>query len=128
MACTHLDQRAILLIKITDMLTECDRSIKDICRETGAYHATVSRMIKDGIKKGRFVCVAKTKRVITDDGLWGGVIAARYSVAEGREQRAETLIYRLLDKLVDHPLDEHEIALVREAQQFINVEIFRGEL
>lgn len=41
--------------------------------------------------------------------------------ARARAQEAEDIIYRLLDRLLNVPLDAGGIGLVREAQQFIGM-------
>ena len=118
MTATKIISRAAVLEKMTAMMTGANVSVREICEETGSSHSTISRMIASGIKDGSFVCVVKTQRLLKS-GFLNGVRAARYTVSETREQAAETLIYRLIDKLVEHDLDDHEVALVREAQIFI---------
>jgi len=107
---------------IRDLLCAQDYSIAEIVEESGIAYGTVRAFIKRHEKSGEVKCVSKTVRLNAGFGLRSanGTIAARYVWgAETHNEQAEALIYRLLDRLMDTPLDAGGIGLLKEAQEFI---------
>lgn len=103
-------------IAIQAMLCAQDYAINEIAEETGAHYQCVARFIKRHMKTGEVECVSNRRTT----RFRSGSIAARYVwVGEPRQAQSEALIYRLVDRLLDIPLDQGGIELIREAQQFL---------
>ena len=122
MSALDLIARQTNRLAIRDLLCAQDCSIAEIVNESGIAYGTVRAFIKRHEKSGEVKCVSKTVRLNARFGLCAanGTIAARYVWDSGtRNEQAEALIYRLLDRLLDVPLDAGGLGLVKEAQQFI---------
>lgn len=98
-------------IAILAMAKGTDVSCHDIMEKTGCSYWVANRSIATLLKNGDLVTVLKA----------GGGTPGRYTAAPSRSERAEEIIYRLLDRLMDMPLDADAVALCREAGQFIKL-------
>ena len=93
-----------------------DVSCHDIMEKTGCSYWVANRSIDALMKSGDLVQVIAPRLVSRK-----GCIPGRYTAAPTREERAEEIIYRLLDRLMDMPLDADGVALCREAGAFIKM-------
>jgi len=108
--------------KIIGILSTTDCDMPEIAKQTGLSYATVLRKMKLLLESGEAVCISEAKQ-LRSNGDFGRHISARFIGSVGRADIAEELIYRLVDKLLNHKLDDYEIALVKDAQKFINSDI-----
>jgi DNA-binding transcriptional regulator PaaX len=107
---------------IRNLLCERDCSINEISNDTGIAYGTVRAFVKRHLETGDIQCIQESKRQNYMLGFCSanGTISARYSWSGlSRNDQAEALIYRLLDRLIDVPLDTDGLNLVKEAQEFI---------
>lgn len=121
MSANSLLARATNRMKLRELLETQDYSIKELVEESYQAYSTVNNFIRRGLASGQVECVSKTVR-LHQGGKYcaGGTVAARYIWTQDKhKERAEALIYRLLDRLIDVPLDAGGLMLVKEAQQFI---------
>ena len=103
-------------IAILAMAKGTDVSCHDIMEKTGCSYWVANRSIDALIKSGDLVLVSPAYFAARR-----GCIPGRYTAAPSREERAEEIIYRLLDRLMDTPLDADGAALCREAGAFIKL-------
>ena len=105
-------------LKIIDMLKEQDCSIPEMVEESGLTKSTVNNFIKQHQKRGNILCVSTTQRV-TKFGQVGSVAARYIWDAETEDEKASSIISRMLDLLLDTTLNTEGLQVVRMAQTHI---------
>ena len=106
---------------IVDAMRESDISVRELSDKTGLTYGAIYQHIKDMLEKGLVKCVSPMTRVGNVGKRGNTPTQARYALSFPDEY-AKELIYRLVDKLVDHDLDDFEIALVKQCGTFLKVD------